>query len=200
MTRVSATVNPSSTLDSSMNFFHPQSCSFLQKRCRVSEYLLFFGSLFTTAIVNCAKWLQPERKKGASGVSLGRGRRLLVRRGGEGKPPRGVKNRRRARVGGSPHRVKLTGQEFVVVRHAEEERQVVVNVASLRIHQDVPVTGTEVEGIDRGLAARPGASVRNRVVVREIVRSSKERGARAVVRYAPFVVAHLEDVASKLAL
>jgi hypothetical protein len=36
MTRVSDTVNPSSTLDSSMNFFHPQSCSFLQKRCSVS--------------------------------------------------------------------------------------------------------------------------------------------------------------------
>ena len=36
MTSVSATVNPSSTLDNSMNFFHPQSCSFLQNRCSVS--------------------------------------------------------------------------------------------------------------------------------------------------------------------
>ncbi len=36
MTSVLATVKPSSTLDSSMNFFQPQSCSFLQKRCRVS--------------------------------------------------------------------------------------------------------------------------------------------------------------------
>mmetsp|Transcript_23473 Transcript_23473/g.58159 ORF Transcript_23473/g.58159 Transcript_23473/m.58159 type:complete len:284 (+) Transcript_23473:1497-2348(+) len=55
ITKVSATVNPSSTLDSSINFFHPQSCSFLQNRCRVSEYLDFLGSLFTTAMVNCAK-------------------------------------------------------------------------------------------------------------------------------------------------
>eukprot|EP00983_Pelagomonas_calceolata_P068820 1150099-Pelagomonas_calceolata.AAC.8 len=38
MTRVSATVKPSSTLDSSMNFFQPQSCSFLQKRCSVSAH------------------------------------------------------------------------------------------------------------------------------------------------------------------
>ena len=36
MTSVLATVKPSSTLDSSINFFQPQSCSFLQKRCRVS--------------------------------------------------------------------------------------------------------------------------------------------------------------------
>ena len=36
MTRVLLTVNPSSTLLSSMNFFQPQSCSFLQKRCSVS--------------------------------------------------------------------------------------------------------------------------------------------------------------------
>mmetsp|Transcript_10448 Transcript_10448/g.28560 ORF Transcript_10448/g.28560 Transcript_10448/m.28560 type:complete len:216 (-) Transcript_10448:528-1175(-) len=55
MTRVSATVKPSSTLDSSMNFFQPQSCSFLQKRCSVSEYLDFLGSLLTTAMVNWAK-------------------------------------------------------------------------------------------------------------------------------------------------
>ena len=33
----SGPTNPSATLESSMNFFHPQSCSFLQKRCRVSE-------------------------------------------------------------------------------------------------------------------------------------------------------------------
>jgi hypothetical protein len=97
ITSVSFTVKPSSTFDSSINFFQPQSCSFLQKRCSVSagsstssvqlrssaadrigllsaglagvpvllipraapEYLLFFGSLLTTAIVNCAKWLQP---------------------------------------------------------------------------------------------------------------------------------------------
>ena len=59
ITRVSATVNPSRTLLSSMNFFHPQSCSFLQNLCSVSLYLDFFGSLFTTAMVNCAKWLQP---------------------------------------------------------------------------------------------------------------------------------------------
>mmetsp|Transcript_78822 Transcript_78822/g.190949 ORF Transcript_78822/g.190949 Transcript_78822/m.190949 type:complete len:291 (-) Transcript_78822:350-1222(-) len=61
ITSVSATVNPSITFESSMNFFQPQSCSFLQNRWSVSEYLLFFGSLFTTAIVNCAKWLQPGR-------------------------------------------------------------------------------------------------------------------------------------------
>ena len=36
MTRVLLTVKPSSTLLSSMNFFQPQSCSFLQKRCSVS--------------------------------------------------------------------------------------------------------------------------------------------------------------------
>jgi hypothetical protein len=36
ITSVSATVKPSSTLDSSMNFFHPQSCSFLQNTCSVS--------------------------------------------------------------------------------------------------------------------------------------------------------------------
>ena len=59
MTKVSATVNPSKTLPSSINFFHPQSCSFLQNRCKVSEYFDFFGSLFTTAMVNCAKWLHP---------------------------------------------------------------------------------------------------------------------------------------------
>lgn len=39
MTSVSATVNPSSTLLSSMNFFQPQSCSFLQKRCSVSAHM-----------------------------------------------------------------------------------------------------------------------------------------------------------------
>ena len=61
MTSVSATVKPSSTLLNSMNFFQPQSCSFLQKRCSVSEYLLFFGSLLTTAMVNWAKWLHPGR-------------------------------------------------------------------------------------------------------------------------------------------
>lgn len=44
---------PNRTFDSSMNFFHPQSCSFLQKRCSVSLYLDFRGSWFTTAIVNC---------------------------------------------------------------------------------------------------------------------------------------------------
>lgn len=102
MTSVSATVNPSSTLDSSMNFFQPQSCSFLQNRCKVSvatgegrlgqglqgapavhgrggsgrgasrrlahspEYFDFFGSLFTTAMVNCAKWLQPAGAHAAS--------------------------------------------------------------------------------------------------------------------------------------
>merc|ERR1719194_122435 len=32
-----------------MNFFQPQSCSFLQKRWRVSEYLLLLGSLFPTS-------------------------------------------------------------------------------------------------------------------------------------------------------
>jgi hypothetical protein len=36
MTRLSPSVKPSSTLPSSMNFFQPQSCSFLQKRCSVS--------------------------------------------------------------------------------------------------------------------------------------------------------------------
>lgn len=61
ITSVSATVNPSNTLLNSMNFFQPQSCSFLQKRCNVSLYLLFLGSLFTTAMVNCAKWLHPGR-------------------------------------------------------------------------------------------------------------------------------------------
>ena len=83
MTSVSDTVKPSKTLESSMNFFHPQSCSFLQNRCRVSaerfrnvdqhwhgflgifwgvpEYLDFLGSLLTTAMVNCAKWLHPVR-------------------------------------------------------------------------------------------------------------------------------------------
>mmetsp|Transcript_8792 Transcript_8792/g.22636 ORF Transcript_8792/g.22636 Transcript_8792/m.22636 type:complete len:218 (-) Transcript_8792:923-1576(-) len=59
ITNVSDTVKPSRTFDSSMNFFHPQSCSFLQNRWRVSEYLDFLGSLFTTAMVNCAKWDQP---------------------------------------------------------------------------------------------------------------------------------------------
>ena len=36
MTSVLATVKPSSTLESSMNFFQPQSCSFLQNLCKVS--------------------------------------------------------------------------------------------------------------------------------------------------------------------
>ena len=36
MTRVLDTVKPSSTLFSSMNFFQPQSCSFLQNLCSVS--------------------------------------------------------------------------------------------------------------------------------------------------------------------
>ena len=150
--------------------------------------MLFFGSLFTTAIVNCAKWLQPERKKGASGVSFGRGRRLLARRGGGRQAtPRREKSSSREGWRLPTHRVKLTGQEFVVVRHAEEERQVVVNVASLRIHQDVPVTGTEVEGIDAGSAARPSASARHRVVVCQIVRSSKGAAVPAPL----FVTHHL---------
>ena len=45
-----------------------------------------------------------------------------------------------------------TGQELVVVCDAEEERQVVVNVASLRIHQNVP--DVRVEG-DQGQSRRP---------------------------------------------
>ena len=36
MTKVLFTVKPSSTLFSSMNFFQPQSCSFLQNLCSVS--------------------------------------------------------------------------------------------------------------------------------------------------------------------
>ena len=71
-------VNPSVTFPSSMNFFHPQSCSFLQKRCSVSEYLLRLGSRFTTAIVNCAKWLHPA---GARGKNDGLGERG-ARKGG----------------------------------------------------------------------------------------------------------------------
>lgn len=87
---VSASINPSSTFEISINFFHPQSCSFFQNRCNVSakvskflkyshgyiwkshynskwqtnqpEYFDFLGSLFTTAMVNCAKWLQPIEK------------------------------------------------------------------------------------------------------------------------------------------
>ena len=39
MMSVSSTVKPSSTLLSSMNFFQPQSCSFLQKRCSVSAHI-----------------------------------------------------------------------------------------------------------------------------------------------------------------
>ena len=59
ITNVSLTVKPSASLSRDMNFFHPQSCSFLLKRCSVSEYLDFLGSRFTTAIVNCAKCVQP---------------------------------------------------------------------------------------------------------------------------------------------
>ena len=63
-------MNPSRTLLSSIDFFHPQSCSFLQNLCSVSLYLDFFGSLFTTAMVNCAKWLQPvDRAWGGLNVS-----------------------------------------------------------------------------------------------------------------------------------
>ena len=51
--RTKASPQPPRTFDSSMNFFHPQSCSFLQKRCSVSLYLDFRGSWFTTAMVNC---------------------------------------------------------------------------------------------------------------------------------------------------
>lgn len=51
------------------------------------EYLLFFGSLFTTAMVNCEKWLQPgrdggRRQRGASEQSpatRGSARQLLQR-------------------------------------------------------------------------------------------------------------------------
>lgn len=35
--KVSASIKPSSTFDSSINFFHPQSCSFFQNRCNVSS-------------------------------------------------------------------------------------------------------------------------------------------------------------------
>jgi len=91
MVRTSSTIKPSCNFDSSINFFHPQSCSFFQNRCSVSEMLLsvnyscrrqakalgkpdssslnspeyldFLGSLLITAIVNCAKWFHPEQKQ-----------------------------------------------------------------------------------------------------------------------------------------
>lgn len=56
ITRVSATVNPSSTFDSSMNFFHPQSCSFLQNRCNVS------GILHITHTWKCGLSNEPSQR------------------------------------------------------------------------------------------------------------------------------------------
>ena len=69
MTRVLATVKPSSTLDSSMNFFQPQSCSFLQNLCSVSATATaigsrsgrvgyHFGNLATTAARNLLPFLK----------------------------------------------------------------------------------------------------------------------------------------------
>lgn len=49
MTRVLLTVKPSSTLLSSMNFFQPQSCSFLQKRCKVSARTCTSALIWSTA-------------------------------------------------------------------------------------------------------------------------------------------------------
>lgn len=39
--RVSASIKPSNTFESSMNFFQPQSCSFFQNRCKVSVQIFF---------------------------------------------------------------------------------------------------------------------------------------------------------------
>lgn len=50
---VSESRKPSNTFDSSINFFQPQSCSFFQKRCNVSD-------IFATECYHL-KWRQPKR-------------------------------------------------------------------------------------------------------------------------------------------
>ena len=146
ITSVLLTVKPSSTLLSSMNFFQPQSCSFLQKRCRVSaeqpdqslsckctstakglrpfkllllspEYLDFFGSLLTTAMVNCEKWFQPAKTALLSGLLLD-----VLRQSAMGQ-----------QAAWWP-----TWQELVVISDAQEQREVIADITPLRVHQDVP--------------------------------------------------------------
>ena len=56
MTRVLLTVKPSSTLLSSMNFFQPQSCSFLQKRCSVSAQQLTCLLSLACAVIQVESW------------------------------------------------------------------------------------------------------------------------------------------------
>lgn len=74
--RVSPSLNPSETFESSINFFQPQSCSFFQNRCKVSAgfYILSLinqeGTHFTSTegIFN-----QPTRIFGFLWISIHNG-------------------------------------------------------------------------------------------------------------------------------
>ena len=120
-----------------MNFFQPQSCSFLQKRCRVSEYLLFLGSLHV-----------PARSGGSAGAE---GQGAAGRRAGAGQEDAPVDHGYR-----ELRKVAPTRQQLVIVRDAEEQGEVVGDVAPLGVKQDVPAR----RGIShvRGIFRRAGVS------------------------------------------
>lgn len=145
--RVSASINPSNTFDSSMNFFHPQSCSFFQNRCNVSaeftfnqlhrcrnlkkkkthtskpkltnqpEYFDFFGSLFTTAIVNCAKWLQPvPQTKGSYMITTRQNQEQYT----DWKIPNSLTYQ--------------TWKKLVMISNTEKQRKVIADITTLGIN------------------------------------------------------------------
>ena len=92
-----------------------------------------------------------------------------------------------------------TRQELVVVCDAEEERQVVVNVASPRIHQNVP--DRRVEGIRPPRRPRERRSERDRSEnTRAGLPPSGGAGVEGLVVRRTIVAPNLEHVASKLAL
>ena len=155
---------------SSMNFFHPQSCSFLQKRCSVSLYLDFFGSWLTTAMVNCRggagrggarrvaagardAWAgaaatprsispsQPAHGPNPASTLVPAGRRQPAPAAPHA---RGGEQRRRRHCAWYLRKVAPPGQQLVVVSDAEEEGEVVGHVAAVRVDEEVPAGGTAV--------------------------------------------------------
>lgn len=141
--RVSASINPSKTFESSINFFQPQSCSFFQNRCSVSaeicncvnknmqrffkihckrpnvvyppEYLDFLGSLFTTAIVNWAKWLQPALIKRQENINITFTITLW-------------------RQFGVNYQHYHTWKELVMISHTHKQREMIADITSLRVN------------------------------------------------------------------
>lgn len=151
------------------------------------EYLDFLGSLLTTAMVNCAKWLQPA---GCGSVAAVTQTCLcacvcaacVCRPASMSVCPRAHTN---AREPASAHPSLLTRQQLVVVCHAQEQGQVVAHVAALGVDEDVPA-GVCRQGRTRA-ASVAGAADACVMLVPEVTWASlhacmRARGAREEVR------------------